>query len=153
MTAVNTLRIAAAAAAIQGAAHGAMVLRYTPVHGAAEAAVVAAMQSNHFLFAGALRSYWDFYTGYAMMSAFTCAIEALMLWRLAAYVRTSGDVVRSVAAVFVLFNAGHAVLAAHFFFVLPVTFDLLLIALIGASFPGYLSQVWRKGAISSSRVA
>ena len=152
MTAANTLRVAAGAAAVQGTAHGTMVLRYTPVHGAVEAAVVAAMQTNHFLFAGALRSYWDFYTGYAMMSAFTCFVEALVLWRLAAYVRTSGDVVRSVAGALVLFNAGHALLAAHFFFVLPVAFDLLLIALIGASFAGYLRDVWRPSAISRSRV-
>ena len=134
MSAAVLFRIASLVAAIQGLAHGTLVLTYKPVHGAAEVAVVDAMKSNHFLFAGALRSYWGFYTGYAMMSAFTCFVEALLLWQLGRFAETNEALVRSIAAVFILFNIGHALLAAKFFFPLPAVFDLLLVLLLGASF-------------------
>ena len=41
---------------------------------------------------------------------------------------------RAIAAVFILFNVGHALLATRFFFPLPPAFDLFLVVLLGASF-------------------
>ena len=127
------LRVAAIVAAVQGTAHATLVLKYTPAHGAAELAVVEAMQSYHFLFGGFSRTYWDFYFGYAMMSAFACFIEALVFWQLSKFAGEHAPVVRSVAAVFILFNVGHAILATRYFFILPAAFDALLVLLLGAA--------------------
>lgn len=132
MRAPAILRAASAAAAIQGSAHGLLVWRYTPKR-AAEVAVVDAMQSNHFSFMGASRSYWDFYFGYAMMGAFTCIVEAVLFWQLARVARTNPGAVVPIAAAFVLFNIGHALLAARFFMPTPIVFDLLVAALLGAA--------------------
>jgi hypothetical protein len=41
--------------------------------------------------------------------------------------------VRAVAGVFILFNIGHAVLAARFFILTPIVFDAVLIVLLGAA--------------------
>ena len=133
MSAVLFLRIAAIAAAVQGAAHGTLVLTYKPTHGAAEVAVIEAMQATSFVVGGAPRTYWGFYFGYAMMGALTCFIEALVFWQLSRFVTASGALVRAVVAVFILFNVVHALLAARFFFAVPVVFDLLLVLLLSAA--------------------
>lgn len=130
MSAAVLLRVAAVVAAVQGAAHLTLVLRYTPTHGALEIAVIDAMKSNHFLFGGFSRSYWDFYSGYAMMSAFTCFIEAIVFWQLSRFAGSNAAAVRPLAAVFILFNVGHALLAARYFFMVPVIFDVLLVLLL-----------------------
>jgi hypothetical protein len=133
---VNTvilLRIAAIVAAIQGLAHGTLIWTSTPRHGPAERAVIDAMQANHFTFIGVSRSYWDFYFGYAMMGAFTCIVEAVLFWQLSRFVGTSSAAVRAVAGVFILFNIGHAVLAARFFILTPIVFEAVLIVLLGAA--------------------
>jgi hypothetical protein len=124
------LRIAAGLAAIQGLAHGTLVWRYRPHHGSAEVAVIAAMQSHRFNFAGMTRSYWDFYFGYAMVNAFVCLIEAMLLWQLARQAQSSAYPVAPIAAIFVLFNVGHALLAARFFIPTPIVIDLALAALL-----------------------
>jgi len=127
------LRIAALLAAIQGLAHGTLVWRYRPSHGAAEVAVIDAMQSNRFNFAGMTRSYWDFYFGYAMVNAFVCLIEAMLFWYLARMAQTTPRAVAPIAAIFVLFNIGHALLAARFFIPIPIVFDLALAALLATA--------------------
>jgi len=126
------LRIAAALAAIQGLAHGTLVWRYRPSHGAEEVAVIAAMQTSRFDFGGMTRSYWDFYFGYAMVNAFLCLIEALLFWQLARMASATPRAVASIAAIFAVFNIGHALLATRFFIPIPIVFDLALAALLAA---------------------
>jgi len=132
---VNTvilLRVAAIVAAIQGVAHGTLILTAKPRHGPAERLVIEAMRTNHFAFMGASRSYWDFYFGYAMMGALTCLVEAVLFWQLSRFTATSSDAVRAVAGVFILFNVGHALLATKFFILTPIVFDVALALLLGA---------------------
>lgn len=133
MNAIILLRIAAIVAAIQGLAHGTLIWTYKPRHGPAESAVIEAMQVNHFAFMGVSRSYWDFYFGYAMMGAFTCVVEAVLFWQLSRFAGTSSAAVRAVAAVFILFNIGHALLATKFFILTPIVFDVVLVVLLGAA--------------------
>jgi hypothetical protein len=124
-------RTAAVLALIQGLTHGTLVWRYQPRHGSAEIAVVAAMQNNHFFaFGPAMRSYWDFYFGYAMVNAFICVIEALLFWHLATMARTAPGLAAPIAGIFVVFNLGHALLAVRFFIPAPIVFDLLLAGLL-----------------------
>ena len=58
---VAFLRIAAGLALLQGIGHAAAVVRWAPMRGAREAAVVDAMKSQSFFFQGLARSYWDFF--------------------------------------------------------------------------------------------
>ncbi|MFI5228333.1 MAG: hypothetical protein ACHQWU_04645 [Gemmatimonadales bacterium] len=136
-------RLAAGLAAIQGLAHGTLVWRYRPRHGAAEVAVIDAMQRNRFNFGGLTRSYWDFYFGYAMVNAFVCLIEAVLFWQLARMTRSAPRDVAPIAAIFVLFNVGHALLAARFFIPIPIVFDVALAALLAIA--GIRSAATRSG--------
>jgi hypothetical protein len=134
MSPTAILRIAAALAAVQGIAHGALFLRAKPRHGAAEVAVIEAMKSNRFDFAGARRSYWDFYMGYGLEAAAVCLVEAILLAQLASIARLQPAVVRPVIALGVAANLGHAVLTARYFFYRPIVFDLAIAAVLTWAF-------------------
>jgi hypothetical protein len=134
INAATILRIAAVLAAIQGTAHGALFIRAKPLHGAAEVAVIEAMKSNRFEFAGATRSYWDFYFGYGLEAAAVCLVEAVLFWQLARIADSHPTLVRPAVALFVLANVGHALLMGRYFFTLPLVFDLLIAACLGWAF-------------------
>ena len=131
MSAATILRIAAAVAAIQGTAHAALFLRAKPRHGPAEVAVVEAMKANRFDFAGASRSYWDFYFGYGLQAAGACLVEALLFVFLARVAAAEPPLARPIVALFVAVNIAHAILTARYFFYLPVLFDVLVAACLG----------------------
>jgi hypothetical protein len=140
---VNTatiLRIAAVLAAVQGTAHGTLFLRAKPRHGAAEVAVIEAMKSNRFDFAGAVRSYWDFYFGYGLEAASICIVEAVFFWQLAKIATTQPTLVRPIVALFIVANIGHALLTARYFFYVPIAFDLLLAACLAWAFVAATAQ-------------
>jgi len=122
------LRMAAVLAAVQGTAHGALFVGAKPHHGAKEVAVLDAMRSNQFDFAGATRSYWDFYYGYGLQAAGACLVEAVLFWQLARIAESYPTLTRPIVALFILVNVGHAALTAHYFFFLPVVFDLMIAA-------------------------
>lgn len=125
------LRIASTLAAIQGTAHGALFLLAKPRHGPTEVAVIEAMKSNRFDFAGATRSYWDFYFGYGVLAAAFCLVEAVLFWQLANLGKASPALVRPMVALFVLVNVGHALLTARYFFYVPIVFDLIIAGFLG----------------------
>ena len=133
MTTATLLRTAAGLAAVQGIAHGTLFLRAKPRHGPAEIAVIQAMQSKRFDFAGATRSYWDFYIGYGLEAAAACVVEAVLFWQLARMAQSQPALVRPTVVLFVLVNIGHALLAARYFFYVPIVFDLLIAFCLGAA--------------------
>ncbi len=134
MTPTTFLRIAAVVALLQFAAHTSLVVFSSPKHGPEEVAVVQAMKTHRFNFLGSQRSYWDFYFGYALEAAFICLIEAVLFWQLAGGMSTSPLLIRSIAALFILFNAVHVVLAWKYFFITPIIPDLLIMACLGLAF-------------------
>jgi hypothetical protein len=130
MSASTILRFSAFLAAVQGIAHGVLFLRAKPRHGAAEVAVIDAMKSNHFDFAGAARSYWDFYFGYGLEAAAVCIVEAILLTQLASIAELQPAVVRPTVALCIAANLGHALLTARYFFYLPIVFDVSIAAVL-----------------------
>jgi hypothetical protein len=136
MKPTSLLRLASVLALLQFTAHTGLFTSYAPVHGAAEVAVVEAMKSHHFAFQGFSRSYWDFYFGYGLLSAFTCLIEAVLFWKLAMLARKNGSVIRSVIALFCLANIGFAAFCWKFFIVTPIVLDVLIAACLGLAFVG-----------------
>ena len=126
--AVLLIRAASVVALLQFVAHGAMFLRYTPKHGPAEVAVVEAMQSQRFNFGGSARSYWDLYVGYGLLAAFTCQVEAVLLWQLATLVSTTDAPVRPILALIILANLGHIALCWKYFFFVPMIPDAAIAA-------------------------
>ena len=126
MSTVAALRAASIIAALQGVAHATMFLRARPTHGPTESAVVDAMRSQAFDFAGSMRSYWDMYFGYGLMSALVVIVEAVLLWQLANGAGQAPGLVRSVTVVLLIYNLAHAALAARYFFATPIVLDLIV---------------------------
>jgi hypothetical protein len=130
---VVLIRAASLVALLQFVAHGTMFLRYAPKHGPAEAAVVEAMRSQSFNFGGSVRSYWDLYVGYGLLAAFTCLVEAVLLWQLAALVSTTSAPVRPILALIILANLGHIALCWRYFFFVPMIPDAAIAACLAAA--------------------
>lgn len=124
------LRVAAALAAIQGLAHGALFVSAKPRHGAAEIAVIEAMKTNRF-FARATRSYWDMYFGYGLIAAGVCLIEAVLLWQLAGIASANSAAIRPIIALLIVANVAHVILVGRYFmFVVPMVFDVIIAGLL-----------------------
>jgi hypothetical protein len=124
------LRIAAVLAAVQGLAHGALFVSAKPRYGAAEIAVIEAMKASRF-FAGGTRSYWDMYFGYGLIAAGVCLVEAVLLWQLARIAVANPALVRPIIALLIGANIVHVLLVARYFmFVVPMVFDVLIVALL-----------------------
>ena len=120
MSAPAVLRVAAAVALLLWIAHTALFLRARPTHGPEEVAVVQTMRAHRFDFAGASRSYWDFYFGYGLLAAVVVLVEAVLFWQLAGAPDVARPLVRSVVALFLAYNVGHALVAARYFFITPI---------------------------------
>jgi hypothetical protein len=122
--AIAFLRIAAGLALVQGVGHAAAVVRWAPVRGAREAAVVDAMKSQSFAFQGLVRSYWDFFFGYGLVTAFNCLVEAAVLWQVSRLVNLSDrSATTMMVAIFLIANLTHGYLSWRYFFFTPVIFD------------------------------
>ena len=133
MKAAVWLRVVSALAFVQFCAHTVRFITYAPAHGPDEVAVVQAMKSHYFLFAGAPRSYWDFYFGYGLLAAFSCLVEAVLFWLLAGIARSSVALARPIVVLFLLANIAHATLTWTYFFPLPMYFDLAIAILLGVA--------------------
>jgi hypothetical protein len=134
MNATTVLRIAAVLAAVQGTAHSVLFLTAKPRHGAAEVAVIEAMKSNRF-FAGATRSYWDFYFGYGLLAAAACFVQAILFWQLGKIAASHPTLIRPMVGLFLLANVGHALLIARYFSLyVTIAFDLLIAACLAWAF-------------------
>jgi hypothetical protein len=120
------LRIASALAAVQGFGHAIAVVRWLPSRGAQETAVVFAMKSESFVFQGLARSYWDFFFGYGLLTAFSCVVEAAVLWQVAALARSGVHGCRAIVVVFLIAVVVHAFLSGRYFFFTPVIFDVAI---------------------------
>lgn len=127
MTAALLLRILSIVAFLQFAGHGTLFVLSKPTHGSDEIAVVTAMRNHAFRFASAPRTYWDMYFGYGLEAAFVCLLEAVLFWLLAGAPPGSASLVRSVVAVFAVWNVAHLIMLARYFaFPLPMVFDSVI---------------------------
>jgi hypothetical protein len=73
-----------------------------------------------------MRSYWDFFFGYGLFVTIILLATAVLFWRLAVFVATSPDVVRSVAGIFAFNFLGMSVVSWRYFFIAPAVVELLI---------------------------
>lgn len=125
--AVAFLRIAAGLAFLQCFGHAAAVVRWAPMRGAREAAVVDAMKSQSFVFQGLARSYWDFFFGYGLLTAFNCFVEAAVLWQVSRLANASDPSgAKVIVVIFLIANLTHGFLSWRYFFFTPVIFYITI---------------------------
>lgn len=152
MKPAKTLRVASILAALQYSAHAFLFLSASPSHGPEEIAVVDAMRSHRFDFAGFHRSYWDFYFGYGLLGILFGVIEVILLWQLAALAKTDSYRIRPPIALFIFANLAHAVLIWKYFFLVPAVFDIAVAACLGWALIAARPQEQGPSEATSSRV-
>jgi hypothetical protein len=113
---------------------------WTPATSPEAISLVQALQSVHFNVMGANRSYWDFYEGFGISISVYLVVQTILLWQLASLIKenaaTGGDAsrFRPMIAMFALGSAANAVIAWKFFFLLPLAFGVVIVALLAWAF-------------------
>lgn len=119
------LRIASVLALMHSVLHtiGGVFSKPDPGPGAV---AVAAMQSNHFLLLGNMRSYADFYRGLGLAVTIFLTVEAIVFWLLASLVKTDGARLRPILVVFAIGYLVFALDSFEYFFIFPVITEILI---------------------------
>jgi hypothetical protein len=101
-----------------------------PEPGAAEAAF-AAMQSNHFLALGFIRTYADFYRGLGLAVSIFLTAEAVVFWQLSSLAKTQAQRLRPILATFFIAYLVFAFDSYLYFFLPPVITEVLIALCLG----------------------
>ena len=128
------LRLAAIVALLECLGHTMLFVRYVPVHGPAETAVVDAMKSHVFNFGGSPRSYWDLYFGYGLFVSIGSFVEAALLWQLAGLAASGVPRIRPLAGLVALAELGYTLLIRKYFFATPLFAHVVATVLVTAAF-------------------
>ena len=131
MSAPLWLRLAAAVAALYALGHT-LGHPWTAPHDLMAQGVTVAMQGVHFDAAGHSRSYWEFYQGFGFAISVLLALQAVLLWQLAALARTGQDY-RIAALAHLLAFLGLAAIAYRYLFALPLWLALTIAACLAAA--------------------
>jgi hypothetical protein len=98
---------------------------WTPAKDVLAQAVVASMRTVHFPAAGQQRSYWDFYQGFGFVTSVFLAVEALLLWQLAA-LAAAGARYRGMALTHLGAFIALGIIAQLFIFWLPLLLSVIV---------------------------
>ena len=108
--------------------------------GAATVAV-AAMQANHFVFMGAMRTYWEFQRGMGLAVTVFLTAEAIVFWMLASLAKTNARQLRPILVTFFFAYVAFAIVSARYFFWTPVVVELTIALCLGLACAGAKSGV------------
>jgi uncharacterized membrane protein YesL len=97
----------------------------------AENAVLAAMRTFHFDFAGVNRTYLELYRGFGFLLTVYLLLQAVLLWQLAGIARTDRKLALPMVWSFFLATIVMSVLTWIYLFPTPVYFDVALLACLG----------------------
>lgn len=121
------LRVAAAVATLQAAAHLTLFLRSQPKPGSAVWPLAQAMRAQA---APGHTDYWAMYFGYGLLSAVTAVLIAALIWLAASFDAGSRRLARWLVAIVLVAVLVHAAVIARYFFPVPLYFDILVAALL-----------------------
>ncbi len=107
---------------------------WTPVVGPQELAVIDAMKSIRFDVMGSSRTYWDFYFGFGVAISFYLAVQAVVLWQLAALARTAPKQVRPTIAAFFIGFVANAIVVWKYFFAVPLVLAVAIAICLALAF-------------------
>ncbi|HUL19500.1 MAG TPA: hypothetical protein VLV29_09575 [Steroidobacteraceae bacterium] len=125
------LRIAAVIAALYAAGHTAG-RPWTPTHDGLAQGVVVGMREVHFSALGTTRSYWEFYQGFGLALSVLLAMEAVLLWQLAAVAR-AGTAYRAMTVTHLVGFLVLGAVASRFIFALPLWLSLAIAACLAVA--------------------
>ena len=130
MKPVVFLRIASVLTFIHSVLHTIGGVFGTPEPGAA-ATAAEAMRSNHFLFMGVLRSYWEFHRGLGLAVTIFLTAEAIVFWQLGSMAKADAAPLRPILATFMVGYLAFAVNSCIYFFPVPIVFEVLIALCLG----------------------
>jgi hypothetical protein len=106
--------------------------------------VLLSMKSFRFDMMGVTRSCWDFYYGFGLFISLYLALQAVLLWQLAAVAKRDPAAARPMIVSFLIAAVGSTVLAWVYIFAMPAVFTAVIAACLGAA----LLVPSRRGAAS-----
>jgi hypothetical protein len=95
-----------------------------------------AMRSNHFLFMGVTRSYWEFHRGLGLAVTIFLTVEAIVFWQLGSLARTDAARLRPIMAMFMVGYLAFAVNSYIYFFPVPIVVEFLIALCLGLAILG-----------------
>ncbi len=93
--------------------------------------VVTAMQENHFLAMGVMRTMWDFHMGFGLVVSIALTIEGIVFWQLGTLAKSDALRLRPILTTFLAGYLCFSVIAYRYFFAGPVITELLIAACLG----------------------
>ena len=100
------------------------------------ATAAAAMQENHFLFMGVMRSYWEFHRGMGLSVTVFLTAEAVVFWLLGSLVKAGTAGLRPILATFMVGYLAFAVDSYFYFFPIPIVMEVLIALCLGMAMAG-----------------
>jgi len=125
MTAKLLYRIAAVVFVLFAVGHTAGFLTFKP-ESADGVAVYDAMNSVHFDFNGALRSYAEFYVGFGLEVTAFLLFCGFLAWHLGKLAANQPRAIGALAWVFVAVQLAILVMSVRFFFIVPTTMSAII---------------------------
>ena len=126
MTATLLYRIAAAVLVLFAAGHTFGFLSFRPPS-AEGLAVYSAMNSVHFEFNGAARSYGEFYTGFGLMVTAYLLFFAFLAWHLGGLAVSRPQAIGALSWAFAAVQLAGLVLSVVYFFVVPAVMCAVIV--------------------------
>jgi hypothetical protein len=93
--------------------------------------VVTAMQENHFLAMGVMRTMWNFYMGLGLVVSVALTVEGLVFWQLGTLAKSDALRLRPILMTFLVGYLCISVISYRYFFAGPVITELLIAACLG----------------------
>jgi hypothetical protein len=99
--------------------------------------VVTAMQGNHFMAMGVMRTMWDFHMGLGLVASVSLTVEGLVFWQLATLAKSDSLRLRPILTTFLVGYLCISVISYRYFFAGPMITEILialclLLAIVGA---------------------
>ncbi len=133
MTPTNLLRAASILTAIHAVLHTVGGMFGSPRNIAQSAARLSA-QSLRFEAFGMMRSYWDFYFGFGLVTSLMLVLLTALLWQLSSLIntdlKTAKPLLAMVFATFVVLS----VISLIYFFMPPFLFEIVIAFCIGLAY-------------------
>ncbi len=107
---------------------------WIPVEGERELAIVESMKSHQFDVVGSMRSFWDFYIGFGLVtSGFMLAI-AVAIWQLASLAKRGVNGIRPIILTLCIASVVNTIFEIRFFFIIPIVMAAAISILLGIAF-------------------
>ena len=106
---------------------------WTPAVGAAEQPILDGMRHVSFPIFGSVRTYWDFYQGFALGITVLLLVLSVLMWQLASAAKAASTHVRPATLTLFIGFLFYGVTIAKYFFILPMVLVAIIVICLGVA--------------------